>query len=381
MIYAIGIFVSFFLALLLLSKKGRNVADTILGIWMGVVGLHLFTYYSFITGLIYTYTPLIGSNLPLPFLHGPFLYVYTLALSNPEAFRTRKWLVHFLLPLGVTISIVPFLLLPVEQKRYVFQHDGKGYETFIFLVSTILSVSGVAYVYFTNRLLVKHRRRVLQEFSNKEKIDLDWLRFLFYGMGVIWCCIILDLGDDLVFTMATIFVVFIGYFGIRQVGIFSNSSLDIPSVDPIQDVASPSESDVNHNEKRKYAKSGLTDDSAKVLAGRLNRLMKEEKLYSQPELTLVELAARLDIHPNYLSQAINEMEGVNFYDYINGLRIEEFKNAVIDPTNKKYTLLTVAYDCGFNSKSAFNRYFKKVEGQSPSEYLKSLAPENTSSNP
>jgi AraC-like DNA-binding protein len=92
-------------------------------------------------------------------------------------------------------------------------------------------------------------------------------------------------------------------------------------------------------------------------------------LFTNSELNLSELATRLNIYPNYLSQTINEREGVNFYDYVNNLRIEEFKRLILIPENQKYTFLALAFDCGFNSKSAFNRFFKKSTGLSPSEYL------------
>jgi AraC-like DNA-binding protein len=64
------------------------------------------------------------------------------------------------------------------------------------------------------------------------------------------------------------------------------------------------------------------------------------------------------------------MEGVNFYDYINTLRIEEFKRLISIPDNQKFTFMALAYDCGFNSKSAFNRFFKKSTGLSPSAYIR-----------
>jgi AraC-like DNA-binding protein len=98
-----------------------------------------------------------------------------------------------------------------------------------------------------------------------------------------------------------------------------------------------------------------------------------EKLFTEPELTLTDLSSRLGVHSNYLSQVINEAEGVNFYDYINLLRIDEFKRLVLLPENQKYTLLALAFECGFNSKSAFNRCFKKATELSPSEYVKQLS--------
>jgi len=370
MIYAIGIFVSFFLAALILTKKGRNQADLVLGIWMIVIGFHLFTYYSIVTGLIYEHTFLIGANLPFPFLHGPFLYLYTFALTKPAELSAKVWLVNAVLPLGVFVSTISFFLLPIKRKVYVFQNEGSGYETYTLIVGVLLSVSGIAYVLLTNRLLQKHRKRIRDVFSNQEKIDLDWLRFLFYGMGLIWVFIIFDLGDQWIFVLATVFVVFIGYFGIKQVGIFTNQNLPTASEKITEQEFSAIEVQEEASKKRKYAKSGLTDDSASDLHARLKALMTTENLYLEPELALIELATHLDTHPNYLSQAINELEGMNFYDYINGLRIEEFKKQAVLPENQKYTLLAVAFDCGFNSKSAFNRCFKKATGLSPTEYVR-----------
>jgi AraC-like DNA-binding protein len=122
-------------------------------------------------------------------------------------------------------------------------------------------------------------------------------------------------------------------------------------------------------EKRKYQKSGLSPESSALLHHQLGQVMTDEKLYRESELSLADLAARLNTQPNYLSQVINEREGKNFYDYINTLRIEEFKRVAASPESRKYTLLALAEQCGFNSKSSFNRYFKKVTGQSPSEFM------------
>jgi len=122
--------------------------------------------------------------------------------------------------------------------------------------------------------------------------------------------------------------------------------------------------------KKKYSKSGLSAEASVELHENLTQLVNSEKIFKQSDLTLTELAKRLGTHPNYLSQVINEKEGKNFYDYINQLRTEEFKKIVASPGNQKFTLLSLAFECGFNSKSSFNKYFKKVTGLSPSEYLK-----------
>ena len=109
-----------------------------------------------------------------------------------------------------------------------------------------------------------------------------------------------------------------------------------------------------------------------VFHAKLVGLMNQKKLFLTPELTLTMVAEELEIHPNTLSQVINTAEQKNFFDYINTLRIKEFKKRIADPDNQKYTFLSLAYECGFNSKTSFNRNFKNLTGKSPSEYLKAI---------
>jgi AraC-like DNA-binding protein len=368
MLIIIGIFIAFFLALIILTKKGNNLPDVILGIWMIVIGFHLSSYYAYVSGIIYQYPFFLGFNLPFPFLHSPLLYLYTLALTNPSKVNIKVYAIHFVIPVVMILWFSPFFLSSNAEKVEVFQNEGRGYERVMLVSEIIMDISGIVYVIANFILLQKHKKRILNQFSNQEKINLNWLRFLYFVMALMWIFIIVVKNDTLIFSATSVFVIFIGYFGIKQVGIFTDNNPEI-----IENEAVVAEEMVlidEISERKKYAKSGLNHDTAKELHQRLQLLMEKEKLFTEPELTLTDLAKKLDIHPNYLSQVINEIEGVNFYDYVNGWRIEEFKLLVSLPQNHKFTLLALAYDCGFNSKSAFNRYFKKVTDISPSEYAK-----------
>jgi len=368
MIYIIGIFVAFFLALLIFTKKGRNLADTVLGIWMVVIGTHLLGYYSYASGLVYDYPQFLWLNLPYPFFHGPMLFLYTQALTNPEKLESKAWLFHFILPAFILVIHIPFMLLPTKEIFEILKNGGRNTNDWQSVIHSILLISsGFFYVFTTYRLLSNHKKRILNQFSYQEKISLNWLRLLFYGMGIMWFFIIFISNDTLIFSAATVFTIFIGYYGINQVGIFSNQNTNNESGESI----AKEEDDIN-SERKKYAKSGLNEEMVKAIHQKLTCLMETERVFTQPELNLNDLATRLNIHSNSLSQVINEIEGVNFYDYINSLRIEEFKRLVSLPENQKFTLLGLAYECGFNSKSAFNRIFKKTTGSSPSEYVKSL---------
>jgi AraC-like DNA-binding protein len=100
--------------------------------------------------------------------------------------------------------------------------------------------------------------------------------------------------------------------------------------------------------------------------------MTHEKPYLNPELNLYLLAERLNLLPNHLSQAINSVERKNFFDFVNHYRIQEVKKCLVSNEKEHLTLLGIAFECGFNSKTSFNRTFKKIVGLTPSEFRKKV---------
>jgi len=356
MFYLGGVGVSFFLALLLLSKRDKTLADKILAAWLFIVTVHLLLFYFH---RMWIYPELLGVDISLPLVHGPFLYLYTLALTGHlSSFKISS--LHFLPALTVFIYTIPFLTLSADLKIYVFKNKGIGYETFGLIKMAAIIISGIFYVLASSVVLRKHRIAIANQFSSAEKINLRWLQYLIYWIGVIWLLVVFA-NDDWVFAAAVLFVSFIGFFGIRQAGVFNGSEFQSRENESADVDANP--------DKRKYQKSGLDVESSEALHLQLVEVMNVKKLYCKNELSLSDLADHLKTQPNYLSQVINEREGKNFYDYINSLRVEEFKRLVVEPDSRKYTLLALAQQCGFNSKSSFNRYFRKATGQSPSEFV------------
>ena len=102
---------------------------------------------------------------------------------------------------------------------------------------------------------------------------------------------------------------------------------------------------------------------------KIETLIQEQKLYQNPELTLTDLAKKLETNASIISKTINQGFQMNFNDCINTYRIEAVKNSFANGEHKKSTLLGIAFDCGFNSKATFNRAFKKNTGKTPKEYL------------
>jgi AraC-like DNA-binding protein len=368
MFYVSGIGISVFLSLLLFSKKGSNIADKILAAWLAVVAVHLYMYYAGITGRIYDHTWLLGVHLPLPLLHGPFLYLYASAQTGHKP--GWKQALHFLPAAIDYLYLAHFFIAEPEYKIHVYRNHGEGYQTYTAINLTAIIVSGIGYVVATSLLLRSHKRNILDSFSATEKINLNWITYLIYGIAAIWIMVIFG-NDQLVYSTAVLFVLFIGYFGSRQAGIFTA----IPAIPepPVTVSLQPEEATEPGEEAgepaRKYARSGLSPGVARQIHSCLNTHMAAERSFTLSNLTLTELATKLNVHPNHLSQAINDVEGKSFYDYINTLRVEEFKKIIVNGDLEKFTLLSLAMDCGFNSKSTFNKYFRKVTGITPSEYL------------
>ncbi len=362
MFFVAGIGLAVFIEFLLISKKNKSASDQILTIWMFLILANLFVSYLFITQDVYRYPFLLGIEHPLPLLQGVFLYMYVSFLTDqlPE----KKWvlLLHFVPAAALYVYLVPFFLLPADQKIQVYMNRGAGYETFLIVKSYAIACSGIFYVVWSALLLRKHKRNIRDEFSDLEKVNLQWLQILTFGLGGIWFLVIFFRSDILIVSGIVVFVFLIGFFGVRQTVIFGPGHV----------------ADDAGDQKKKYPKSGLTEDASAKLHQALLQLMKEETPYRKSDLSISDLSSKLGVHPNYLSQIINQMEGKNFYDFVNMYRFEEFKRLVAEQKHQQYTLLSIAYDCGFSSKSSFNRYFKRATGQTPSEYFTAVTRDQSS---
>lgn len=384
MISSIGIILPLFLCLVLIGKKEKKQADLVLLMWLITIAAHLFLYHLQRSGLQLRYPFLLGWLFPLPFLQWMFMYLYISALTSKKkiSYSHSIHLVPFLISV---ILFSHFYFLPGPVKVAIFKNQGKGFETQMAINFTAIILIGLVYLTLSALKLTRHKRSIKSRFSYSEKINLKWLQYILAGMTIIFSMILFMGEDDYIFTPVVCFVVFMGYYGIRQVGVFSQN---YPAVYPENKVADSNISDNKKNtalptaaieitapgraelSKSKYQKSTLTEVAASEIYADLKRMMQNEQLYKNPALSLDELAKNLNVLPNHLSQVINSKEQRNFYDFINQLRIEHFIAIVSNPANQQFTLLSLAFEVGFNSKTSFNRNFKKVTGLTPSQFLK-----------
>ncbi|WP_445955727.1 helix-turn-helix domain-containing protein [Yeosuana sp.] len=373
-IFLIAAFNAFFFAILLFQKKPRELHDNILILWLLYLGLFVGVY-SFYSHELFTQFQLLSISFTSLFLlHGVFLFFYISALISPKKIFDKINLIHFasFVLFNGYLLVVSFFPTISETIRldYAQLNISPPFLFIFFLIATILS--GPFYFVVSIRLFKKLDINIFNNFSSSKEIDLVWLRKLVYIFGIIWTALIvitvihhvfnlfsMVFCTDGLFLSLSVFVILIGYFGLKQQIIFSG---DIEN-----------EQVFVEDTKIKYASSRLTDTEANQYTDKLNNLMVAEKPFLNPNLTLLQLASELGISTHYLSQIINEKLNFNFFDYVNRFRVEEVKAKINNPKFENYSLLGIAFDSGFNSKSAFNRIFKKFTNQTPSQYKSEIS--------
>lgn len=144
---------------------------------------------------------------------------------------------------------------------------------------------------------------------------------------------------------------------------------DVPGARAPQPVRPWSASDTGHE---KYARSGLDRDQLQVFRVRLESAMEQQQLFLRTDLSLPQLAGMVGCSVNHLSQVINAGIGKSFFDYVNGHRVALAKRLLADPQRSDVPVLEVAYAVGFNSSSAFYAAFRKITGQTPADYRRSV---------
>lgn len=335
-IYAIGAAQGFILAIALWRKTTNNASNKVLSVWL------LFLAFDLSIKVIYlnnNHTPLMSAYLLallFPFLYGSFFYLYVRTLVKKQSPRKRDF-IHFAVFILFVILNFPTLMNPslFYTKGYIF------YDAILFSYSVTYVVAGVL-------LVNKYRNDLKQQKVDVEGIDLKWLMIMSYCQIVIWLIgvsqwllALPNFNSWTIYIAVSVWIIITGYLSLSQ-----------QSVPELQTLKKPT----NETNDARF-------DEVKQ---KLDTLFVNDNIHLQPSLTIGQLAQKSG-YPEYLiSLFINRIHQVNFRDYINDLRIQEAIKKLKD--NNKTTILDIAYECGFNSKSTFNSAFKKITGQTPSQF-------------
>lgn len=243
----------------------------------------------------------------------------------------------------------------------------------IAIFNFIFSLYVFIYCFLAYRKIIKHENTIRLLNSVSENLDLKWLKNIIVGVIFITIFWILDIVfqisegnktfDILTSLIYFLSIFYITYYWQKQKEIFPYSLEEKKEIETIIVETSLPEG------KRKQL---LNQEELEEQKSRLLQLMNAEKPFLDFELNLVKLAASMNISTHILSYVINNGFGENFYQFINRYRIEEAKKLMANSEMDRLSLLGIGFTVGFNSKTVFNTTFKKVTGQTPSEYKKKI---------
>jgi len=365
-----------FLTAALASQRRNRTANRLLAVAVFAFSLQMLSVVYHAVGFERVFPHFFGVAYPLPLLFGPLVYLYAVTASD-RARGLRRWdVLHFVPFVAVVIWGLPVYTLSGAEKIAFAERLQAGLRPASFgVIDTLKYVSGIAYSIATIVFLRRHRRRIEDSYSSLEHVNLRWLLVLTLAGAAIWLLAtvfhVVDLlrppgtvisEDSIVALGIAILVYGIGYMALRQPEVFTVPTGEWRVQRPAAESAPPA------GTSPRYERSGLSEREAAALQARLVAVMDQEHPYRNSDLTLADLAERLQTSPHKLSEVLNTQLGQTFYDFVNGYRVREVQSRLADDTTRNLTLLALALDAGFASKSTFNAAFKKATGRTPSEY-------------
>lgn len=329
----------------------------------------------------------------MPFQHtllmGPVIYFYVQSLLNP-AFQFQKKHVWHLLPalLYIVWNIVVVITDRLILKQYYLM-DGSNdpdFQTW-YLVAGLISLLG--YLVLCLRYYNNYRRFIVQELSFADSVTFQWVShfliacFIYFLSTLVFDILdLLQLAGDtrgawwyyLVFAIIFYYIAITGYsHSIENRVSFQLDFLKyrLPALLPAAPLVESLTEDIQYEEVRMPEGDIFSSPQADYSVWKekvFSRVVKQFR-YRDPELTLTDLARELDTNASLLSKVINQSFKMNFNDFVNYYRVNEVKEKLSSPEFSNLTIMSMAYEAGFNSKATFNRAFKKVTGKNPKDFI------------
>lgn len=325
------------------------------------------------------------------FLFGPALFFYVVSLFNPRFRLTRKHWPHFLPAILYNLFCVVMVVydkLILGRYYFLANEQDPDFDEWYQIAGY---VSMIVYVVGAIRYYNRYKKVVEQVVSNAGDFLFRWVRnFLIAFLLTLaaWLYVALfglfyqvDYNDSwwyfLSFALICYYIGIAGYnnavvtpFFFRT-RVFGDDAMmySLPAHRHRLDAPEESFEEISLAEEPEDNEAPVSPDMERI-GTQIERLLSEKRLFEQPDLTLFDLARHLDTNITVLSRVVNRVFRRNFNDLVNQYRIDDFIERLERQEHKRHTLLSLAYDCGFNSKTTFNRAFRKVVGQTPQQYIR-----------
>lgn len=356
-----------FILLLWFSRKVNRSANRFLAMALAIVTLWITRILAIDIQLVaYCYY---WCRLPLQFslAFGPLIFFYVLKTTRPEYKFRSKDLLHFsplILELGTQALEVRDSI-----KTGVATYETSTFQQLNPLLQLLAFVSVIIYLYLSHKLIGRFYQQLKFNGGDRYRYELGWPRSLLKSFGLLWSLWTLFTATDyfyyhrqlsinayyplyLLLAVTTIWMAALAF--LRQE---TDTLVETP---PFLKPPLPAE----------MKQSGIW----------LKKAVQAKLYYQDPELGLGSLAEKLDMSPHELSRIINTALKKSFNDFINEYRVADVVQKMQDPAYDHITLLGIAFESGFNSKTTFNRTFKQMIGKSPAEYKNHLKKERPSYN-
>ncbi len=353
-----GFFQSILLVLVyLFSKSNRKhingyLAFLVVVLMIGLIGRIL--NISEIFGRSFRFTALSEFSV---LLFGATIYSFTRSSLLNKSFSYRD-LLHYIPALIYSVIIVFYIMLPSDE---VYRTRAVNGELLLFVYILMGSglVVNITYWVMSLRIFVQFKKELQNELSYTVKTQ--FFRNFLVAVGICltyWVSMyvaslvnqefINNTNRQIIWLSVAMVILFIAYYGLKAPELFK---------------VAPTAS------KKKYANSKLTTSDLDRLKKKLDELMEQKKPYLNGNLMKAELAEMLGVSNPEIARLLNENIGMNFFEYVNYYRIREFIELAKTDQAKNLTFFGLAQEAGFNSKTTFNKSFKKLMGTSPKEYL------------
>ncbi len=367
----IGAAQAFFAGLLISTKRPFTTANKMMAAW-------LFLIFTELVFALINRTLLQFYSFPfIAFTYGPLLFLYAChATRRKNEFNLLNLLhfIPFLVYFAVSVWLRDYQLF--RNPTSFFRPDSMISLRIVYGTSFFLSVS--VYSILTFEVIRKHQRDLQNNLSYRSiAATLNWLKiisisfysvylvlFILGGINIIGNYIPFD-PYYVVFLFVALFSFALSFYGVRQPELFTYNLSD----------ETGTENGNGRTGNERYSRSGLKPEEAEVILNTLLSVMAEKKPFLDRNLTIFDLAEMTGISRHHITQSLNEYHGRNFYTFINEFRANEAAIRLTDQRYQHYTILAIAYDSGFNSKSAFNRIFREIKGMTPGEYREMNTPE------
>lgn len=339
------------------SRTENSMANRWLGLFLTFVGLLLLEDVLVRAEVFIRLPHLSGLFDWVVFSIAPCIYLAIRYFTSPNQKQRASTVLHFLPSLLFVLYHLPEYLLSTTAKQRLIEQasaNGPWYES-VFVAA--LSCQIILYWGFSLRQLLRHQKAIRQIRASVETVDLRWLLNVLIGVLLLLLFWLTEgfyrnhLATHIATTGYLVVAYYIGYYAMQQSSVYPYKPQDIAAITAIIE-----------------QKPVKLPTGAEELKAKLNQVMASQKPYLDNGLNLLQLADLMHLSTHELSALINTGLGTNFYQYVNAYRVEESKRLLTNPAYDHFSMVGIAYEAGFNSKTVFNTTFKTITGLSPTAY-------------